>query len=74
VSYSKQAVEAALTLLKEAGDHTTTYVFNGTSAVIVISDPRLQVKIDAIVEALIESVLDEEDTPYLVIPTEKIDS
>jgi len=73
MSYSQKCLEAAVVLVEECGENITTFTLNN-SAVIVLSDPRMRVKLDRIVEALIESVLDEEDTPYLIVPKEQIES
>lgn len=73
MSYSQKCLEAAVVLIEECGENITTFTVNN-SAVIVLSDPRMRVKLDRIVEALIESVLDEEDTPYLILPKEQIES
>jgi hypothetical protein len=73
MSYSKKCLEAAVLLVEECGENITTFTLNN-SAVIVLSDPRMRIKLDRIVEALIESVLDEEDIPYLIVPKERIES
>jgi hypothetical protein len=73
MSYSQKCLEAAVTLVEECGENITTFTVNN-SAVIVLSDPRMKIKLNRIVEALIESVLDEEDTPYLILPKEQIES